>query len=389
MSDRSKTINRRSFVQLGAGAGIASGAAIASLAADAEEKKTGEMAYRPLGKTGLKVSEVSFGTYGFSNSALLEQALDKGINLICTCAIYQNGVAEESIGRVMKKRRKDAVLFTGWVCREGTTKEKLIASLDQSLRRLQTDYIDIIKSHFVNQPSELDNDAQYEAFEEAKKAGKVRFLGVSCHGGNEVEILAKALEKNVIDVFQFKYNFMENKPQAAVLTQAAKSGVGIVAFKIDAGKRQGEIKDLEKKGLTLHQAAVRWALSNHDVSSVCVTISNFNNINELQEAVSKKLSRVDTDILERYAKEVDRSYCRYCSACETHCPYGVAIADIMRYSMYFKYYKMEKEAMRLYAELTHANPVADCLNCRGNCERGCPHGRAVREGLLEAGRLLA
>ncbi len=385
---KKQTLNRRKFVQLGTGVGLTSTAAFHSLAGESQQTESAEMKYRTLGRTGLKVSEVSFGTYGFSNSELLEEALDKGINLICTASVYQRGVAEEAIGRVMKKRRDDAILYTGWKCRPHSTKKDLLQTLDVSLKRLQTDHIDILKSHFIDDPSVLDNDEQYEAFEEAKKAGKARFFSLSVHSGNLEKILTKAIERNAFDVIQCKYNFMEYPSQMELFEQAADKGIGIVVFKVGAGKRQDEVRGLEEKGLNYWQATIRWALSNKNVNSVCEGITNFNQIEDSLQAVSKKLSRADEEVLRRYAQAVDKTYCRYCSTCEPYCPYKVAIADIMRYAMYFKYYKLEKEAMQLYADLPEEMKCKVCDNCSGECEQGCPHQRSIREGLLEAGRML-
>lgn len=383
-----QTISRRTFVHYGAGIGALAGTSMTGTANAEEPAASTEMKYRPLGKTGIKVSEVSFGTYGFNNPGLLEDAIDKGVNLICTCSDYQDGVAEESIGKVMKTRRKDVILLSGWSVKPTHAKKDLLEILDGSLKRLNTDCIDIIKIHNIDDPTLLDIDAQYEAFDEAKKAGKTRFYGVSGHGGQLEKVLAKAIEKKTIDVFQCKYNFLEYASQTELFEKAANQGIGVIAFKIKAGNQQNDIKELEQKGLSLDQASVRWALTNKNVSSVCATFTNFSHIKQYLEAVSKEFGRADTDCLRLYASAVDRSYCRYCSTCEPACPFGVAVADVMRYAMYFKYYKMEKEAMKLYAKLSSQCTPDTCENCPGHCLDACPHRRAIREGLLEAKRML-
>ncbi len=383
MSDQENTLNRRSFVKLGAGAGLTAGA----VNAFSKAKQT-TMKYRELGQTKLKVSEVSLGTYGFNNSGLLEEALDNGINFINTCAAYQHGAAEEAIGKVMKTRRKDAIIFTGWVCNPRTKKADLLKSLDDSLKRLNTDYIDIIKTHNIDDPAWLDNDAQYEAFAEAKKAGKVGHLGLSCHGGNIDEVILKALTKKSFEVLQFKYNFMEQTIREKVFAEIKKQKVGVVVFKSQAGKRQNEIKDIEQKGLSHNQATVRWSLSDPNIDSVCVTINSFADIREFKEAVMKQFGSAEDAHLRRYAQAVEHEYCRYCSTCEPSCPNEVSVADIMRYSMYFKYYKMEKEAIQLYAQVSPERKATACLDCPGHCLTACPHQRPVKDGLIEAGKLL-
>ncbi|MEW6236834.1 MAG: aldo/keto reductase [Candidatus Omnitrophota bacterium] len=380
-------MNRRQFVKIGAGLGAATGTPLV-FAEEEAKSESKDMIYRELGDTKLKVSAVSLGTYGFSNSGLLERALDKGINFICTAAEYQNGVAEESIGKVAKKRRKDMVIMTGWSCRPNSTKQELIASLDASLKRLSTDYVDIVKTHNLDKAALLDNEAQFEAFEEAKKTGKVGFLGLSNHNADIIDVLQAVLKKKKFHVLQCKFNFMEYEKQMKIFDEAEKLGIGIVAFKVRAGKRENEIKELENKGLQVRQAAIRWALNDKRIASVCMGFTNFDQIDEYREAVMKKLSRSDEEALRLYAQAVDRSYCRNCSTCEAYCPNQVAVAEIMRYSMYFKYYKMEKEAMRLYSALPPDRAADPCAGCGGFCEQGCPYGRPVRTGLLEAREML-
>ena len=115
-------IDRRKFLKLGAAtSGLAIGGCsrVDDVAADVSDL---EMRYRPLGGTGLKVSAVSFGSYGFDNPALLSAALEAGMTTICTSANYQNGRAEEAIGKAMGTiggRRDDLVLFTGEVIKAG------------------------------------------------------------------------------------------------------------------------------------------------------------------------------------------------------------------------------------------------------------------------------
>jgi predicted aldo/keto reductase-like oxidoreductase len=94
-------------------------------------------------------------------------------------------------------------------------------------------------------------------------------------------------------------------------------------------------------------------------------------------------------MLRRYAGEMHDRYCRFCEVCEKGCPRGVAVADINRYAMYFKYYGREKDSMRLYDALPPGSKAAACRSCRGDCDSGCPFGRRVREELVEAHRMLS
>ncbi len=387
-----KNIDRRSFLKLGA---VASGLAIGSCGAGNEEPPSAadlKMRYRPLGDTGLEVSEISFGSYGFDNPALLLAALDAGINTICTSANYQNGRAEESIGEALATiggRRDELILFTGAVVRNGDSKQSILDSIDASLRRLQTDRIEIFRVTGVSSPDDLRVDAFHEAVEEARAAGKVGHLGMSGHHGGMQECLEAATADGRYKVLFTKYDFASYPEQDRILNRAAHRGLGTLVFKTNAGNRKSEIKDLEAGGLSFEQATVKWALTNPDVASVCVGITNFDQIGEYAAAVGSPLEDPEVAMLRRYSTEMHDKYCRFCAVCEADCPHDVAIADVNRFAMYFKYYGREKDSMRLYDALAGGSSAETCAGCEGLCNAGCPFGREVRAELVEAHRLLS
>jgi predicted aldo/keto reductase-like oxidoreductase len=186
-----------------------------------------------------------------------------------------------------------------------------------------------------------------------------------------------------------KYDFVSYPEVGQILHRAAERGIGTIVFKVDAGGRQKEIRDLEKGGLSFRQATLKWALANPDVASVAVTITSFDQIRDCTGAVGSRLSEAEADMLRRYAREMQDRYCRFCRTCETRCPRGAAVAEVMRYAMYFSSYGREKEAMRLYAALPPERSAAACDRCAGPCESGCPFRRAVRAEMAAAHRRLS
>lgn len=386
-----RRFDRRDFVRMGviAGGVAASGALAAAALKRDNVPRAPKARYRVLGRTKLKVSEISFGSYGFSQSDVLEAALDAGINFILTAGVYQRGNAERAIGKVLKKRRKEAVVMTGWIVRENTTKQQILEELDRSLERLQTDHIEIMRSHMVGRVSQLKNAALFEAFDEAKKAKKVSFLGLSTHGGELDKVLEYAVDSGKFDVLMFKYNFMEGSLVEKAIQRAAKKKLGVVVFKVSAGSREKELKDYEKEGLSHGQAAARWALKNPAVTSVIEKFSTFDDVRKALETMSKRFGTEEAAMLERYKREFWNKYCRFCGRCESLCPEGVAVAEVMRYHMYFKYYGLEKEAMELYAALSPNMRPLPCRDCPGWCQKGCPYGVEVRPQLVEAHELLS
>ena len=381
-------MDRRRFIEKGLLA--AGGLSLAGREApEKEDKRKLKMKYRTLGRTGLKVSEVSFGTYGWQNTPVLEAGIRAGINLICTCSDYQNGTAERAIAPVLAKYRRQIVLLSGIDCMRNPGQQEMLQRLDQSLQTLGTGYLDLYVPHQAETVENVTNPAIPKAFEKMKKEGKAKFLGISTHSRDLESLLNRAIDLGYYDVLLCKYNFMEYKNQMKIFERAAKAGLGIIVFKVRAGAHEAEVETLQKKGLELYQARMRWALSNPHVSSVCMHFNNFSFIDNSLEAVNKKLSYQDQDLLEEYRQAFDNKYCRGCGTCSLSCPHDVDVSNIMRYAMYFKYYGFEKEALSRYAAVPEESRPLACEHCSAPCESACPHGLATRSNLLEAHKLLS
>jgi predicted aldo/keto reductase-like oxidoreductase len=202
-------------------------------------------------------------------------------------------------------------------------------------------------------------------------------------------VLNAAIDDGRFEVFFIKYDFVSYPDQAGILRRAAERGIGTMVFKTNAGNRKNEIKDLEAGGLSFPQATVKWALTNPDVSSVAVSMTNFNTIRQFTSEMKTGVSAAEVAMLRRYADEMYNRYCRFCGDCETSCPHGVAVADVNRYAMYFSGYGREKEAMRRYQDLERSCSAEACSDCEGPCDAACPFGRPVRAELLEAHRRLS
>ena len=178
-------------------------------------------------------------------------------------------------------RREEVVILTGNVVRRGTSKQKVLDEIDASLKRLRTDHIDVYLTGEVRTPDELRVDALYEAFDVAKRAGKVGHLGLSSHAGGMQACLNAAIDNPQIEVFFIKYDFVSYPDQEAILRRAAERGIGrTMVFKTNAGNRHHEIEDLEAGGLSFPQATVKWALTNSYVASVAVSMTNFDTIRQ-------------------------------------------------------------------------------------------------------------
>ena len=176
--------------------------------------------YRTLGNTGLKVTSVGFGCMITSDGSVVERAADLGITYFDTARGYQGGNNERMVGAALKNKRKDITLSTK--THAGTRADAPWAILDTSLKELGTDHVDIWYLHAKQRPEEVTDDL-IDAQQTAKKAGKIRFAGVSTHSGQPTLIPFLAKHEKV-DVILSAYNFTMEPAVTAVIDQAVKAG---------------------------------------------------------------------------------------------------------------------------------------------------------------------
>lgn len=173
-----------------------------------------EMKYRILGKSGLKVSEIGLGRLETQSENVLDYALDRGINYIDTPHEYIQG--EEGRMSKFKNRRNKVIIASKIVTTHNSTNQETMKIIDSILKRMQTDYIDIIiiynvgttivKYGVTKHIERLKNENVISAINQAKKEGKVRALGVSSHGGDFMDYMNYAIDCGHFDMIMLKYN---------------------------------------------------------------------------------------------------------------------------------------------------------------------------------------
>jgi aryl-alcohol dehydrogenase-like predicted oxidoreductase len=201
------------------------------------------MKYRTLGKTGLRVSTVGLGTMVHAGHfgpmkdseslGAIETALDLGVNFIDTSDAYGAGYSETLLGNALKGKRDKVILATkGGNVMVGPNKGKRIFEpdyisgvLDESLKRLQTDYIDLYQLHNPT-VDVIEKGAVWEVLERAKQAGKIRHYGVSI---NTMEEGVAAVKDGRAETIQVEYNLLAQEPAETIFPLAEQANVGIVA----------------------------------------------------------------------------------------------------------------------------------------------------------------
>ena len=347
--------------------------------------------YNDLGKTGLKVSDVSCGAISLFEPNVLRYAYESGVTYFDTAEVYLRQKGEVYVGQGLKGIRDKVVITTKHIMdfRQKIDKAAVIKRMEDSLKRLQTDYVDVAMVHSIEDLTPLlKSEEVLGAYGELKKAGKVRFTGFSTH--NAKATLKQALETDFPQVVLVIYNHMEGQEIEPLVKAARAKGIGTVAMKIFAGNQQGNLKGMVGPKMSYPQAAIRWVLANPDFDTCIPTMASYSHVEEYVAASGQPLDRAALGMVARYREQASSRYCRVsCKECLAACPANVAVNDVLRFAMYHEDYGMERMAADHYAELELGRKPVGCAGCAAPCESACPHGLAVRAKLLHAHEVLS
>lgn len=407
--DDGEKLGRRELLRRGALVGVAAGLLPFAGSREARaETRASVKRYVTLGRTGMRISDISFGSSRLDDGEerLVLDALDRGINYFDTAESYRGGDSETTIGNALRGKRDKVFIASKTHTSSTETRASMMRSLEGSLRRLRTDYVDVYFTHAVNHVGRLENPEWSEFVDLARRQGKIRFSGMSGHAGRLIECLDYALDRDMVDVVLVSYNFGQDpafyerftrgfdfrarQPDLPrVLEKAKTRNVGVIAMKTLMGARLNDMRPFEKDGATYAQAAFRWVLSNPDVHALIISMTDSGVLREYMGASGwTTAARGDFDLLEGYARMNGASYCRHaCNDCEDACPYGVPIADVLRTRMYARDYGDERLARSEYAALGAG--AAACLTCPTQaCAGSCTHGLPVEKLLAPTHRRL-
>ena len=351
--------------------------------------------YRLLGRTGFRVSDISLGSgriRGEVGERVAREAIERGVNYFDTSPDYSEAGSELALGKAMKGHRDKMFLATKFCTPQGhlptgSPVEAYIEVVEASLKRLQTDYVDLIHVHACNSVERLLDPNAHEAFARLKKQGKARFFGFSSHTPNLEAVANAAIDDGRIDVMMLAYHHGAWPQLASIVDRAAEKGVGVVAMKTLKGAKHRGLLEKRDEADSYTQAAFKWVLANPSVSCLVISFRELANVDEYLFASGKRPSPADRALLERYDELIAGQHCyQHCGACLGTCPAGLAIDDVLRYRMYFEDYGEQKQAMSLYAKLeTRADR---CAGCSAPCSGACPYGVAIPARVRESHRLL-
>lgn len=259
------------------------------------------MKYNKLHKTGFEISEISFGCMslksdGTENDTIINKAIDGGINLFDTADLYEKGENERLLGKAVKVKRKDIFISTkvgnrwkedgsGWEWYP--RKEYILKAVDESLKRLQTDYIDLYLLHGGTIDDPIDETV--EAFERLVDMGKIRSYGLSSIRPN---VIREFVNRSNIAAVMTQYSYLDRRPEEETLELLLQNKIGVLArgsmasgLLIDKPAtdyldlKAAEVEDIVKalkhhlpEGRTVRETVVRYVTDNPGVTTAVAGI---------------------------------------------------------------------------------------------------------------------
>jgi aryl-alcohol dehydrogenase-like predicted oxidoreductase len=353
--------SRRSF--LAAAASLPAATVLPAAAAPA----AGELSYRVLGKTGLKVTTVGFGCMITSDPAVIARGLEMGINYFDTARVYQNGNNERMVGGALKGHRDKIVLSSK---SEAKTSAQAMAHLETSLKELGTDHLDIWYIHAKDKPEDVP-DELVGAWIKAKQQGKIRHIGLSTHSPNEM--VDRILQIGVVEVVLSTYNFTMGTTRDAAFERIHKAGLGLVAMKVMAGGLKAKTPQPQMERPLAGLSALRWAIRKPYFATAIPSMTDLEQLDMNFQAMSGAFSASDERLLSARLNEIRSDYCRMCYSCKGQCAQGLPVTDMLRYVTYadgYGEYALGREHFLKLPEQIQSVRCGDCTDCTVKCRNG-------------------
>lgn len=312
-----------------------------------------------LGSTQIVVEKNGFGALPIQRVddetavGILRSAFEGGIRFFDTARAYSD--SEHKLGLAFEKIRDQLFISTKTAATRG---EELFKDLEQSLKNLKTDYIDIYQFHnpaFCPKPG--DGSGLYEAVLEAKKQGKIRHIGITNH---RLHVAEEAIESGLYETLQFPFCYLATEKEEALVKACEKADMGFIAMKALSG------------GLITNSAA---AYAHAAGFENVLPIWGIQRQSELDEFLSyiknpPVMTKELAAVIEKDRRELAGEFCRGCGYCMP-CPAGIEINNCARMSLLFR---RSPTAGHLTKETQEKmEKIKNCLHCN-RCKAKCPYG---------------
>jgi len=370
-------MDRRGFISSGLLGAVAVGAGtIGAKAGDDDNKSTAQpkilnfnpaMKYRPMGNTGVLVSEISLGGLVMAES-VHRYAIEHGVNLVHVAWDYLGGQSIKTLGAGLKSLRDRFYLAL----------KDDYPSIDEALKVLNTDHVDFLmfNRHF---PFSASDAKIAETFEKLKNQGKVRFAGLTSHAMVK-STTAAGLQSGYYNVVMPVLNQPNLEAMTEELRLAQQRGVGVMAMKTMKGL----------KGLDSEVAYLKKLLSNPAVTTVTKGMGSFDMFDAYLAALKEPLTATEDRALYRYAQANRSHNCMMCDECKQACPLGIEVSTVLRCKDYYYDQMGDREtALSTYLDIPLDKVGSEACRFCKQCEPACPNGIAIVDRLMAAREVFA
>lgn len=312
-----------------------------------------------LGKTGITVDKNGFGALPIQRISkedaayLLRKAYDHGVRYFDTARAYSD--SEEKIGYALSNVRKDIFIATKTMAKTGGDLRK---DLEESLKKLNTDYIDVYQFHnppFVPRPG--GEDGLYDEALKAQKEGKIRFIGITNH---RLKVALEAVESGLFATMQFPFSYLADKSEFELVEKCHAAGMGFIAMKGMAGGLINNGRNAYAFMMGQEHVLPIWGVQKE------AELDQFLDCQVNPPSMSGEIKAV----IEKDRAELVGNFCRSCGYCMP-CPVGINIPQAARMSLLLRRAPLKQNL----TPATTANMmlIPNCLHCN-NCKNHCPYG---------------
>ena len=361
-SKENNILNRRNFLKSVTNSSIGAVFGFSILSNINCNSNSHEIPKRVLGRTKLSVSILGFGCTQVKDKAVYQRAIELGVNY------FHMGDRDptynlDACAALLPFRKQIKIAY---MSHPKSSQAILLEDLDSYLQQSGFGYLDV---WFVITPRPEVLNEFYEAVNIARRAGKIRWAGITTHNIDH-DIVSLTLPESPIDVVMMTYNYLSSTDDSKKIDKLHTADLGIIPMKPLAGK-------FYEKTAKKPDALLRWLAADERIHTFPVIMNTIDQVEQNVAAVKQSFSEEDRGLLQTMVSYNSQRFCRMCGTCEGKCPEGLAISDLIRTVMYIEGYRDINLARSNFLLIPENRRQISCIKC-DHCSVICPNGVDIR-----------